>query len=80
MLKAKLERSMRGIWKFTTVAYVGDDEVTSAEMMVRARNQQDVGQGNARVSGIDPRAIVSPQAELAAGRRGRRLHASSARA
>ena len=25
---------MRGIWKFATVAYVGDDEVTSAEMMV----------------------------------------------
>ena len=22
------------IWKFTTVAYVGEDEVTSAEMMV----------------------------------------------
>ena len=34
ILTAKLERSMRGIWKFTTVAYVGDDEVTSAEMMV----------------------------------------------
>jgi 3-hydroxymyristoyl/3-hydroxydecanoyl-(acyl carrier protein) dehydratase len=25
---------MRGIWKFSTVAYVGEDEVTSAEMMV----------------------------------------------
>jgi 3-hydroxymyristoyl/3-hydroxydecanoyl-(acyl carrier protein) dehydratase len=25
---------MRGIWKFSTVAYVGNDEVTSAEMMV----------------------------------------------
>ena len=34
ILTAKLERSMRGIWKFTTVAYVGDNEVTSAEMMV----------------------------------------------
>jgi 3-hydroxyacyl-[acyl-carrier-protein] dehydratase len=34
ILTAKLERSMRGIWKFTTVAYVGDDEVTSAELMV----------------------------------------------
>ena len=34
ILTAKLERSMRGIWKFSTVAYVGDDEVTSAEMMV----------------------------------------------
>ncbi len=34
ILTAKLERSLRGIWKFSTVAYVGDDEVTSAEMMV----------------------------------------------
>ena len=34
ILTAKLERSMRGIWKFTAVAYVGDDEVTSAELMV----------------------------------------------
>ena len=34
ILTAKLERAMRGIWKFTTVAYVGDDEVTSAELMV----------------------------------------------
>src|SRR6186713_2941181 len=34
ILTAKLERSIRGIWKFTTVAYVGDVEVTSAEMMV----------------------------------------------
>lgn len=34
ILTAKLERQMRGIWKFSTVAYVGDDEVTSAEMMV----------------------------------------------
>src|SRR6186713_2161156 len=34
ILTAKLERAIRGIWKFTTVAYVGDNEVTSAEMMV----------------------------------------------
>jgi len=34
LLTAKLERQVRGIWKFSTVAYVGDDEVTSAEMMV----------------------------------------------
>jgi 3-hydroxyacyl-[acyl-carrier-protein] dehydratase len=34
ILTAKLERQMRGIWKFSTVAYVGDGEVTSAEMMV----------------------------------------------
>jgi 3-hydroxyacyl-[acyl-carrier-protein] dehydratase len=34
ILTAKLERQMRGIWKFSTVAYVGEDEVTSAAMMV----------------------------------------------
>jgi 3-hydroxyacyl-[acyl-carrier-protein] dehydratase len=34
ILTAKLERSLRGIWKFSTAAYVGDAEVTSAEMMV----------------------------------------------
>jgi 3-hydroxyacyl-[acyl-carrier-protein] dehydratase len=34
ILTAKLERQMRGIWKFSTVAYVGADEVTSAAMMV----------------------------------------------
>jgi 3-hydroxyacyl-[acyl-carrier-protein] dehydratase len=34
ILTAKLERAIRGIWKFSTVAYVGDDEAASAEMMV----------------------------------------------
>jgi 3-hydroxyacyl-[acyl-carrier-protein] dehydratase len=34
ILTATLERSFKGIWKFNTVAYVGDHEVTSAEMMV----------------------------------------------
>ena len=34
ILTAKLERQMRGIWKFSTIAYVGDNEVTSAAMMV----------------------------------------------
>jgi 3-hydroxyacyl-[acyl-carrier-protein] dehydratase len=34
ILTARLERQMRGIWKFSTAAYVGEDEVTSAEMMV----------------------------------------------
>jgi len=34
ILTAKLERQMRGIWKFSTAAFVGDDEVTSASMMV----------------------------------------------
>lgn len=34
VLTAKLERTMRGIWKFSAIAYVGDAEVASAELMV----------------------------------------------
>ena len=34
ILTARLERQMRGIWKFSTAAYVGSEEVTSAQMMV----------------------------------------------
>jgi len=34
ILKATLERSLRGIWKFSTSAEVDGAEVTSAEMMV----------------------------------------------
>jgi 3-hydroxyacyl-[acyl-carrier-protein] dehydratase len=34
ILKANLERSLRGIWKFETVAEVDGQEAASAEMMV----------------------------------------------
>jgi 3-hydroxyacyl-[acyl-carrier-protein] dehydratase len=34
VLTAQLERSLRGIWKFSTVALVGDKEVAHADMMV----------------------------------------------
>jgi 3-hydroxyacyl-[acyl-carrier-protein] dehydratase len=34
MLSAKLERSFKGIWRFSTVARVGEDEVAHADMMV----------------------------------------------
>jgi 3-hydroxyacyl-[acyl-carrier-protein] dehydratase len=34
LLSAQLERSLRGIWKFSTVARVGDKEVAHADMMV----------------------------------------------
>ena len=37
-LHAKLERSIRGIWKFSTLAMVGDDEVCHADMMVALEN------------------------------------------
>jgi 3-hydroxyacyl-[acyl-carrier-protein] dehydratase len=34
VLKATLERALRGIWKFSTLAEVDGEEVVSAEMMV----------------------------------------------
>lgn len=34
VLTAKLERSFKGIWRFSTTALVGDEEVAQAEMMV----------------------------------------------
>jgi len=34
LLSAQLERSFKGIWRFSTVARVGDDEVAHADMMV----------------------------------------------
>lgn len=34
ILTAKLQRQMRGIWKFEAAAYVGDVEAASAELMV----------------------------------------------
>lgn len=33
-LQAKLERSLRGIWKFSTIADVDGEEVASAEIMI----------------------------------------------
>ena len=34
LLTARIERTMRGIWKFSTTANVGDAEAASAEIMV----------------------------------------------
>jgi 3-hydroxymyristoyl/3-hydroxydecanoyl-(acyl carrier protein) dehydratase len=34
LLNAQLERSLKGIWRFATVALVGDAEVAHADMMV----------------------------------------------
>ncbi|MBM4230137.1 MAG: 3-hydroxyacyl-ACP dehydratase FabZ [Gammaproteobacteria bacterium] len=34
ILTAKVQRQMRGIWKFEAAAYVGDVEAASAELMV----------------------------------------------
>jgi 3-hydroxyacyl-[acyl-carrier-protein] dehydratase len=46
ILTAKLERQMRGIWKFSTVAYVGADEVTSALMMVAPETNKTSAKGD----------------------------------
>jgi 3-hydroxyacyl-[acyl-carrier-protein] dehydratase len=34
LLTARLERNFKGIWRFSTAAFVGTDEVASADMMV----------------------------------------------
>jgi 3-hydroxyacyl-[acyl-carrier-protein] dehydratase len=34
LLTAELERSLKGIWRFSTAAFVGEHEVAHAEMMV----------------------------------------------
>jgi 3-hydroxyacyl-[acyl-carrier-protein] dehydratase len=34
VLTAKVERNMKGIWRLSTAAYVGDEEATVAEMML----------------------------------------------
>jgi 3-hydroxyacyl-[acyl-carrier-protein] dehydratase len=34
LLNAQFERSLKGIWRFSTVALVGDNEVAHAEVMV----------------------------------------------
>lgn len=47
ILTAKLERQMRGIWKFSTAAYVGADEVTSASMMVAPETNKTATKGRA---------------------------------
>jgi 3-hydroxyacyl-[acyl-carrier-protein] dehydratase len=43
VLNATLERSFKGIWKFSTVALVGQDEVAHAEMMVAPETSRPSG-------------------------------------
>lgn len=43
ILTAKLVRSFKGIWKFSTVARVDDAEVASAEMMVAPETGKQAG-------------------------------------
>ena len=74
ILTAKLDAPCAASGSSRPSRYVGDDEVTSRRDDGRSRNEQDVGKGAAGVSGIDPRAIVSPKAELAARRHGGSVH------
>ena len=41
VLKARLTRALKGIWKFETVAEVDGEEVCSAEMMVAPETRRD---------------------------------------
>ena len=43
LLSAQLERSFKGIWRFSTVARVGEDEVAHAEMMVAPETGKQAG-------------------------------------
>lgn len=43
ILTANLDRVIRGLWRFSTVAYVGDKEVSSAVMMVAPGAQANKG-------------------------------------
>src|SRR5688572_23849326 len=43
VLTATLERSFKGIWKFSTIALVGQDEVAHAEMMVAPETGRSQG-------------------------------------
>jgi 3-hydroxyacyl-[acyl-carrier-protein] dehydratase len=44
VLTARLERIIKGLWKFSAVAYVGEEEATSCEMMVAPATQPAGGQ------------------------------------
>jgi 3-hydroxyacyl-[acyl-carrier-protein] dehydratase len=46
ILKATLQRSLRGIWKFATIAEVDGEEATSAEMMVAPGESRGQGTGD----------------------------------
>jgi 3-hydroxyacyl-[acyl-carrier-protein] dehydratase len=47
ILTATFERSFKGIWKFDTIAYVGEAEVASAEMMVAPETGKTAAKGPA---------------------------------
>ncbi|MEO7773246.1 MAG: 3-hydroxyacyl-ACP dehydratase FabZ [Steroidobacteraceae bacterium] len=42
ILTARVERNLRGIWKLSTSALVGEDEVANAEMMIAPETEKSV--------------------------------------
>ena len=72
ILTARVLRNMKGIWKLATAAYVGDAEAAQAEMMLFADadnaspHRIDLKRKAPEPVSIDSRAVVSPQAEIAA--------------
>jgi 3-hydroxyacyl-[acyl-carrier-protein] dehydratase len=54
VLTAKLERSLRGIWKFSTVALVDEVEVCGAEMMVAPESGQKADKSSTPPAGATP--------------------------
>ncbi len=64
ILKVTLKRAFKGIWKFHGVAEVDGKEVASAEIMVAPETK--VPEAKGRRGMIDSRAVISPQAQIAA--------------
>ena len=54
ILTAKVGRNMKGIWKLSTAAYVGEAEAASAEMMLFP-DADNAHPARARLMAIDPR-------------------------
>ena len=72
ILKATLERSIRGIWKFSTIAEVNGEEAASAEMMVAPGETKRSARPLSMA--IHPTALIDRQRAARAGRAGRRVH------
>jgi 3-hydroxyacyl-[acyl-carrier-protein] dehydratase len=48
VLTAKIERIMKGIWRFSSAAYVGSDEVAGADMMLSPGISTGSGTGSGK--------------------------------
>ncbi len=85
MLTATLERTLRGIWKFSTAALVGDEEVAHADMMVapeapvKAHHDRSARGRVRREAQLAGGRQVGPFAVIGPGVRDRRRAPASAR-